>query len=324
MHSLQDTQPSQGDDLDGLIQELSEMAKAWKQNKPTKNEVKTKLDDIVKSLSVVNGQNKPDSPEKSERVQQQSFYGEFAKGVTTGSSNAVNGKGNENGKGKGKTSSSPKGTGKGKPAVKSVPRLNLSAAFPSLDITSWQQVRSALKEGKEPSGAIAICDSSQRISELQALTKVHNLKKQACLIAMQDNQDQIHTEGKKAVWLPFHGNIALVQAIAACARGVKPEIKGETPKKVKLDDTTADTKRISLRITAVLEYQDKNSAEKLKAKPALRLRYVGCTLHESRTYGWNILKKHGVDTVLSLGMMLFLCSKPMGSMESLFRDSNKT
>ncbi len=74
--------------------------------------------------------------------------------------------------------------------------------------------------------------------------------------------------GEKEIWLPFHGSLASVQAIVATTIGDEPDIKGEVPAKAKHDgkDKT-DARKVSLRITAVLDLVDLAVIEELKKHP---------------------------------------------------------
>lgn len=166
------------------------------------------------------------------------------------------------------------------------PHCQGARIWPSKSIASWQTIAEKLERGQPPIAAAAICDSQERILELQALAAAHQITSDVVLISKYD-ENAVEVEGAIVTLLPFAGNIAMVQACVAKLDGSKPNLVDSKPPakvEVKVDQSIETTGTI--RVTIPLCFQEKENHSKFYVAPEYALKLAGIKAKEVKTYGW--------------------------------------
>ena len=180
VNEMPDTQPDTDEDaaMEKTMADMVQLAENWKSRRPSKELMKERLSLLIERLdksikvSAVGGRGVVDERPK------QSFYDKFPKLHLQSEDDG----GKSSGKGKGKN-------GKGKDPTRTVPRFDLKRVYPSKSITSWHLILRSLEEGQMPVGEVAICDSVNRVAEIQALAQVHELDKAITLVAKAEGKE---------------------------------------------------------------------------------------------------------------------------------------
>ena len=284
------TQPDEGHgdpEMKELMKELAKDARRWENNIPSRKELQEKLKKYL--FMVENGGNSTSSssrPAQGTNSTTQSFYGQFQNKLKADGTQFMERlmKGKEQAKGKGK------GKGKTKSGSKldDLPKFDLKRTFPSKEIVPWQLVAKQLEQGDPPQGEITIVDSSQRMLEFIALTKAHGIDKEIIMICKHNIDSTTTVTGGKVIYLPYFGNLALVQALAATTKEATPAIEGLQPKKIQESERTA-TEDITLRITIDMQFiVDPRLIEMMEDQPHVALhkvlKEIDCV--EMKTRGW--------------------------------------
>ena len=144
--------------------------------------------------------------------------------------------------------------------------------------------------GKEPTGAVTVCPDMKTAAEIQALSKVHELKTGILLITKNTGGEDIKLTGARTTLLPYQGNLALVEAVLAMSTGATPNDCGMTP--VKANNVERKRKKenaVTLRIMVVKGLLSHQDMERMKTEPtyALHLMECGKMLEELKTSGWS-------------------------------------
>ena len=283
VNDLPETQEGHNEEdevLDKIMRDMSNLAESWKQKKPNKDQLKQKLShlserldkSIKASASASSGGGEKEGP-------MQSFYSNFDRNFQ---SLAHKPDGKSAGKGKG-------GKNKQTEVMRTLPRFDLRKAWPQKEMTTWHIVLRDLENGKEPQGAIALCDSVDRLVEIQTLAKVHAMAKSIILVAKAENSEaHKNVVNPKECLLPWQGNLAMSKAIVATSDGKAAGLDGITPIKAK-ETKVSEEKKTALRILAVMKFVEPSSRDKLVQFPDLSLHLLGCLdeLKECKTYGWS-------------------------------------
>ena len=284
------TQPDEGHgdpEMKELMKELAKDARRWENNIPSRKELQEKLKKYL--FMVENGGNSTSSssrPAQGTNSTTQSFYGQFQNKLKADGTQFMERlmQGKEQAKGKGK------GKGKTKSGSKldDLPKFDLKRTFPSKEIVPWQLVAKQLEQGDPPQGEITIVDSSQRMLEFIALTKAHGIDKEIIMICKHNIDSTTTVTGGKVIYLPYFGNLALVQALAATTKEATPAIEGLQPKKIQESERTV-TEDITLRITIDMQFiVDPRLIEMMEDQPHVALhkvlKEIDCV--EMKTRGW--------------------------------------
>ena len=243
------------------------------------------LEKLKTNLAAGSSEQQP--PQTSRR---KSFYTEFHKKAQEQLEERLkdNAAKNKENKGKGK------GKGKGKSKAKSeqslLPKYDLRQAFPMMSISSWITVHRDIEDGKDPIGTVAICPNLATISEIQALSTAHGLKKEVLLITKPDSKEvaEVQVKGVKKALLPYQGNLALVEALLATSTGGEPSFGGTTPvKAVAINRSLKKENTVSLRVMVVKGVLSNPDLEKMKSDPTFALHILECNkeLEELKTAG---------------------------------------
>ena len=280
------TQPEQQDEADGIINEMKKLVKAWEEKKPQKEDMKKQIEEMVKKLkgSGDGNSNAATSSAPHQPSKRQSFYTEFHQKAVAKAEERQQQK--QKGKGKGKMKGKD---GKGKDAT-NLPKYDLRQAFPTMSVNSWVTVMKDVEAGKEPSGAVTVCPDMKTAAEIQALSKVHELKTGILLITKNTNGEDIKLDGSRTTLLPYQGNLALVEAVLAMSTGETPTDCGMTP--VKANGIERKRKKenvVTLRIMVVKGLLSHQDMERMKTEPTYALHLMECDkkLEELRTSGWS-------------------------------------
>jgi len=83
-------------------------------------------------------------------------------------------------------------------------------------------------------------DGPQRMLEFQALTQAHGIDKEIIMICKHTSDCSTTVTGSKLIYLPFFGNIALVQALVATTKAATPSLEGLQPKKIQAEQKPID------------------------------------------------------------------------------------
>ena len=282
VNDLPETQEGHNEEdevLDKIMRDMSNLAESWKQKKPNKDQLKQKLSHLTERLdksikasaTASSGGGEKDGP-------MQSFYSNFDRNFQ---SLARKPEGKSAGKGKG-------GKNKQTEVMRTLPRFDLRKAWPQKEMTTWHIVLRDLENGKEPQGAIALCDSVDRLVEIQTLAKAHAMAKSIILVAKAENSEaHKNVVNPKECLLPWQGNLAMSKAIVATSDGKAAGLDGITPIKAK-ETKVSEEKKTALRILAVMKFVEPSSRDKLVQFPDLSLHLLGCLddLKECKTYGW--------------------------------------
>ena len=207
LHELVDSFEDEGEQKTEMtaVDHLKALIAKWGKNPPIKTEAIEELKDVIRKLS------KHAEVEDTKELRmwrskdKVSFYGPPSlaaadqRELATQPTKSLNGK--SQGKGKGKK------VEKGKGPWSSLPRFDLARIWPSKSIASWQTIAEKLERGQPPIAAAAICDSQERILELQALAAAHQITSDVVLVSKYD-ENAVEVEGAIVTLLPFAGNIA--------------------------------------------------------------------------------------------------------------------
>ena len=280
------TQPEQQDEADGIIKQMKKMIKAWEEKKPQKEDMKKQIEEMVKKLksSGDGNSNAATSSAPNQPSRRQSFYAEFHQKAVEKAEERNQQK--QKGKGKGKTKGKD-GKGKGDTHL---PKYDLRQAFPTMSVNSWVSVMKDVEAGKEPSGAVTVCPDMKTAAEIQALSKVHELKTGILLIAKNTNGEDIKLDGSRTTLPPYQGNLALVEAVLGMSAGETPTDCGMTPVKANgLDRKRKKENVVTLRIMVVKGLLSHQDMERMKVEPTYALHLMECDkkLEELRTSGWS-------------------------------------
>jgi len=266
-----------------IVNDIKQLAETWKSTKPSKEQMKQRLELISERLDKnIKSKASGGRAEISNTAPLQSFYSNFAqrfpaRETTDGGKSA--------GKGKGK-----KG-GKGKDLLRTLPRFDLQRVYPQKSITTWHLILRDLENGQMPNGEVAVCDSINRMAEIQQLAAVHDLDRTITLVAKAEGKDTDLSlvKNSKAFLLPYQGNLAMSRAIVATMNGKEPQDIGEKPIECK-EPWNAGGKKVSLRITAVFKFMDPKMKDPIKQFPAHCLHALGCPegVRECKTSGWSL------------------------------------
>jgi len=301
VNDLPDTQVEQSDEdevLEKIMKDMCNLAEAWKNKRPNKEQMQIRLSHLAERLDKSIKTNASTAASGSKDEQKQSFYANFGSNFQKADFNMNERK--PAGKGKG---------GKGKPqeVMRTLPRFDLRKAWPQKEMSTWHIVLRDLELGKEPHGAIALCDSIERMVEIQTLAKVHTVQKSIILVAKAEGKEtHKNVINAKECLLPWQGNLAMSKAIVATSDGKEATISEVKPIQAK-ETRISEEKKVALRIMAVLKFVDHEMQEKLVQFPDLSLHLLGCLeeLKECKTYGWshdedeNVLVGYcGVDAAL--------------------------
>lgn len=194
-------------------------------------------------------------------------------------------KGKEQNKGKGKG----KGKTKSNPKTDDFPRFDFKRSFPSNEIVPWQLVAKQLEQGDTPQGEVTIVDGPHRMLEFQALnSSTWDRQGHYTMICKHSTDCATTVTGSKVIFLPYFGNIALVQALAATTKAASPSIRGLQPKKIQAEETTIE-EGTTLLITIDMQYvADPRLIELTEDQPQAALRKVFKEIDyvEMKTRGW--------------------------------------
>ena len=287
MDPTQHDEEQEDQELKELMRELAKAARRWENNIPSRKELQEQL---KKFLFMVENCGKSTSsssrPASGNHHTSQSFYGQFQSKLKTDGNHFMESllQGKEKNKGKGK------GKGKSKVGSKSddLPKFDLKRSFPSKEIVPWQLVAKQLEQGDPPQGEITIVDSPQRMLEFIALTEAHGIDKEITMICKHNPECTNTVTGSKVIFLPYYGNIALVQALAATTKAANPSIEGLQPKKIQEPESKA-AEDITLRITIDMQFiVDPRLIEMMEEQPHVALhkvlKEIDCV--EMKTRGW--------------------------------------
>ena len=276
------------DEAEGIISDMKKMVKAWEDKKPQKDEMKKQMEEMINKLKASGDGGSTPAPNSgtSQPSRRQSFYAEFHQKAVE----KVEERMQQNSKGKGKGKSKSKTKSKDGKDAGTLPKYDLRQAFPNKSVNSWISVMKDVEVGKEPTGAVTVCPDMKTAAEIQALSKVHELKTGILLITKNTGGEDIKLTGARTTLLPYQGNLALVEAVLAMSTGATPNDCGMTP--VKANNVERKRKKenaVTLRIMVVKGLLSHQDMERMKTEPtyALHLMECGKMLEELKTSGWS-------------------------------------
>ena len=283
-------EPSQDEDAtEGVVKQISQLAKQWQEKTPTKGEMRTQL----RRLHVLLEQDcqRMADPEASreanaENTQQskQSFYGDFVQRLR-GQEAKPDGEWKTKGKGKG---SKGKNQQKGKKS-ETLPRFDLMKIWPSRAISTWQVLQKELESGREPSGSVVIVENAEKMAEYQSLAAAHALVNNVIMVTRAGEEEPTNVKNHQVLWLPYLSNLALAKAVVATTTGAAADVKGVEPIKKEKNGPIAE-KQTTLRIIVDLWLIDGDKKrEGLKQHPHAALHGVAKgKIQELKTHGWSV------------------------------------
>lgn len=176
--------------------------------------------------------------------------------------------------------------------AESFPRFNLSRYFAKVDLVTANQVLAKLEQGEMPPGRVCICGGEDQICEFQEMLLAFKKECELLLItAFKQGAEKV--QGCKEVWLPWHGNLANVQACAAMIDRSAVELTGETPVDVKT--AVAKKELVALRTTIVLKRAQEKHRKMLKQFPASCMKLLDAS-QSIKTDGWCVEKGEPILT----------------------------
>ena len=279
---------SQEDDsAEGVVTQITQLAKQWQEKTPTKGEMRSQLRRLHVLLEKdCQRMAKPEASREAnaENSQQakQSFYGDFVQKLRQ-EEQKHDGEWKTKGKGKG---AKGKNQQKGK-KNDALPRFDLMKIWPSRAISTWQILEKELESGKEPTGAVVIVESIEKMSEYQSLAAAHSLVKSVIMVAKAGEAEPTNVKHHQVIWLPYLSNLALARAVVATTSGAPAEVRGVEPIKQEKNGPV-EGKQSTLRIIVDLWLiEDSKRREGLKQHPQAALSDVAKgTLQELKTHGW--------------------------------------
>ena len=282
------TQPDQHDEAESIINDMKKMIKAWEDKKPQKEQIKKQIEEMINKMkgSGDGGSTPAANSGSAQPSRRQSFYAEFHQKAVEQAEERMQQKGKGKGKGKTKTKTKSK-DGK---EVGTLPKYDLRQAFPTMSVNSWVSVMRDVEIGREPSGAVTVCPDLKTAAEIQALSKVHELKTGILLITKNSGGEDIKLTGSRTTLLPYQGNLALVEAVLAMSTGDTPNDCGMTPVKANnMDRKRKKENAVTLRIMVVKGLLSHQDMERMKSEPTYALHLMECDkkLEELKTSGWS-------------------------------------
>ena len=286
------------DSIDDAMEDLAKLVDTWKKRHPQKTEVGKSLQGILDKLKGTHAGRdeelqKVQQKETEKKRELQKFYPEFLRNRLIQKDEKAEGKGSKGSKGKGL----------------GLPRFDLQKICPRREVCAWQTAKIEMEEGKEPRGAVTVCQNTLQMLEFQALAKEHKLKKKLAMICKQVG-GEVSVRGGIEILLPWVGNLALVRAVISCSTGETPEITGENPMQLKDEEIPVEVEKESLRVIIPFHFLEADKKKALCEEPFKCLSLVDCKLPEVRTNGWSVqsgciqgyvqIPKSEADTMLGL------------------------
>ena len=242
-------EPSHEDDsAEGVVKQVTQLAKQWQEKTPTKGEMRSQLRRLHVLLEqdcqhMANPEASKAANAENTQHAKQSFYGDFAQKLQQEDHQRPEGEWKTKGKGRG---------GKGKNQQKgkkndTLPRFDLMKIWPSRAISTWQVLEKELESGREPSGAVVIVESTEKMSEYQSLAAAHSLVNSVIMVARAGDSEPSNVKNHQVLWLPYLSDLALARAVVATTTGAAAEVKGVEPIKQDKNGRAAE-KQATLRI----------------------------------------------------------------------------
>ena len=253
LHDLVESFEDEGEDPEEptALDHLSALIDKWRRkHQPTKAEAVEALKEVIRKITRQEEEGSTKELRMWKSRDKVSFYGppSFA-GADQRELATLPGK-SSNGKSKGKG----KKVENGKGPWSSLPRFDLARIWPSKSIASWQALAEKLEKGQAPSAAAAICDSHERILELQSLAAVHQITSDVVLVSKFDENAEA-VGNAVTTPLPFAGNIAMVKACVAKLDGGKPSlVDNKPPAKVEMQTIPGLGEVGAVRVTYMPNY----------------------------------------------------------------------
>lgn len=201
-----------------LTQCLSEVAKELEnfanKKKPRRADAIKTLEKALLKLGV-----KGDLPEQKPQTateRRQTFYGLFS------------GKVDESKPGKKTKKKAAKET-----ATEQFPRFDLSQKFARLEIIAANALLKVLERAEMPTAKVCVCKDEAQVLEFKEMYMAFAQGKENSLSLITKHEGKVEVPHSKQMWLPWHGNIALVKAVVARIDAKTVELQGEEPTQVK-------------------------------------------------------------------------------------------